>query len=270
MYIPKGTPEQDHLRALCGYLGAPLGASHAALVEKEAMPFLGKVPTDALTLEIVVISGRPALLEELERQHGPQIYDLEKPEDHRLWNTLTRHRMPPEVEGRLARGVVARNISKMTTQEKTLLARVAALRFLPRLLEAILGSPSISDEDCLLLLGDAQILNSYGFKSCAGKISPRLTRAKISKENRIFLTQRHHDAIHLKGLAILAKSGNAITLEPDYTTNRMSDLARRVLACQSSNHGRLHLMQGLPSLESLIATPAEQINDLLEAALPPD
>lgn len=269
MYSPRGTPEQEHLRALCGYLGAPLGAAHVAQVEKEALPFIQKVPTDDLTLEIVLFSGRVALVEEMERQHGPQIYDLDNPEDHRLWNAFTRHRIPPDVEERMAQGIITRNLSKMKSQDKMRLARVAALRFLPQLLRGIFASPDISDTDCALLLGDTQILNCHAFKSCAGEISPRLARAKISKENRIFLTQRHHDEIHLKGLAILAKSGNAITLEPGYTTNRMSDLARRVLACQSSNHGRLHLMQGLPSLESLIATPAEQINDLLEAALPP-
>lgn len=239
MFQPRGTPEQEQLRALCGYLGAPMGVDLDCEVEQEALPFVKAAPTDALTLEIIVLSKRIRLMEEMEKHHGLEIYKLEEPEDHRLWNAIYRTPLPLEVETALARGVVAANLPSMDEKARAQLTRKAALHEHHELFNAIVTSDILSDQDCALLLADPLFLTSGAFSDCAEDISRRLTRASLTTSQRIYLTQRLHDNTDIRGLALLAKAGHAIALERDYISSRMTPLAGRLLGCLSSNHGHL-------------------------------
>lgn len=269
MYQPRGTPEQEQLRALCGYLGAPLGVSLTREVEREALPFVQAVPTDALTLEIILLSKRIGLIDEMERHHGLEIYKLDTPEDHRLWNVMYRAALPPEIEARLGRGVVAINFPVMNDIARAQLGRKAAVHEHRELFKAIVTSHILSDQDCVLLIADPQLIESSAFSACGEEIAQRISRANLTTDQRMHLTQRLHDKADIKGLALLAKAGHAIALEREYTTTRMSALAQRLLGCLSSNHGRMHLMQSLPALEEIIRAPRGTSNPIVEAALPP-
>ena len=269
MFQPRGTPEQEQLRALCGYLGAPMGARLTSEVEREALPFVQAVPTDALTLEIILLSKRIGLIDEMERHHGLEIYKLDTPEDHRLWNVMYRAALPPEIEARLGRGVIAMNFPTMNDMARAQLGRKAALHEHRELFRAIVTSDISSDEDCALMIADPQLIDSSAFAACAEEIAERISRAELTTNQRMHLTQRLHDNTDIKGLALLAKTGHAIALEREYTTSRMSALAQRLLGCLSSNHGRMHLMQSLPALEEIIRAPRGVSNPIVEAALPP-
>ena len=262
MHILLGTPEQQQLRAMTTYAGAPQGARHRSAVLEEACSWLGKVPGDTLTLEITVQANDLGLLLAMEDRHGCDPYRLEPVSEHRLWNQMRLLKVGPEVRDQVARRVL--ETSAVDLDMAGALAMEAASHDNPELLGALLDRFP-QPEFFTGILSKPAVVNSTAFMGCAGRIEALLMAHRPAMEACRCLAQRHCD--NPRGLALLAKVDLLCTLEEDYLPPGRSDMSRRVFAKISSAHGRLALMQALPAIRDILAVPAQETKRLLEAAL---
>ncbi|MFZ3584460.1 hypothetical protein ACOI1H_20185, partial [Loktanella sp. DJP18] len=108
MYSQRGTPAQEHLRALCGYIAIPLAMSRTSVLG-EAMRHVPACPADALTLEIVISAADFDLLKHAEDCLGDDLYHLPKIEDHGIWRKVYTANMSSDMRAHFARRALSLN-----------------------------------------------------------------------------------------------------------------------------------------------------------------